>query len=60
MEIRAAEKHLTMCATHSRRLALEALTRVLAELRDQGLVLAGAAILLSSARPLPDLEEILA
>jgi hypothetical protein len=60
MEIRAAERHLTRCATDSRRLALEALTRVSAELRDRGLVLAGAAILLSSARPLPDLEEILA
>jgi hypothetical protein len=60
MEIRAADRHLTRCATDSRRLALEALTRLSAELRDRDLVLARAAILLSSARPLPDLEEILA
>jgi hypothetical protein len=59
MDIRAAERHLTRCATDSGRLALEALTRLLAELRNQGLMLAGAVILLSSARPLPDLEEIL-
>lgn len=60
MDIRAAEKHLTRCATDSRRLALEALSRVVAELRDRGFMLAGSAILLSSARPLPDLEKILA
>jgi hypothetical protein len=59
MDIRAAERHLTRCATDSGRLAVEALTRLSAELRNQGLMLAGAVILLSSARPLPDLEEIL-
>jgi hypothetical protein len=60
MEIRAAEKHLTGCAADSTRLALEALTRVSADLRDQGFILVGCAIVLSSARPLPDLEKILA
>jgi hypothetical protein len=37
MKIRAAEKHLTGCVTDSTRLALEALTRVSADLRDQAL-----------------------
>jgi hypothetical protein len=59
MEIRDAQRHLTRCAADSTRLALEALTGVSAALRDQGFTLAAAAILLSSARPLPDLEEIL-
>jgi len=59
MEIRAAQRHLTRCATDSTRLALEALTRVSAELRDRGFRVMASAILLSSARPLPDLEEIL-
>lgn len=59
-EIHAAETHLTRCSSESGRLALEALTRLLAELRDRGFLLKSAAILLSSARPLPDLEEILA
>jgi hypothetical protein len=59
MEIRAAQRHLTRCAADSTGLALEALTRVSAELRDQGFTLMAVAILLSSARPLPDLEEIL-
>ncbi|MGZ4876800.1 MAG: hypothetical protein ACXVIO_01385 [Candidatus Angelobacter sp.] len=60
MEIRAAEKHLNKCAADSTRLALEALTRVAAELRDRGFMLVASAILLSSARPLPSLEKILA
>jgi hypothetical protein len=60
MEVRSAERHLTRCATDSTRLALEALTRVSVELRDRGSMLMASAILLSSARPLPDLEEILA
>jgi hypothetical protein len=59
MDIRTADRHLTRCATDSGRLALKALTRLSAELRDRGLMLSGATILLSSARPLPDLEEIL-
>ena len=60
MEIRTAEKHLSRCAADSTRLALEALTRISADLRERGFMLISASILLSSARPLPDLEEILA
>lgn len=59
MELRAAERHLNKCATDSRRLAVEALAGVAKELRARDFLLSGAAILLSSARPLPDLEEIL-
>jgi hypothetical protein len=59
MELRAAERHLAKCATESRRLALESLRQISAQLRDRGFSLVGSAILLSSARPLPDLEEIL-
>jgi hypothetical protein len=59
MELRAAERHLARCASDSKRLAVEALREVSAHLRDSGFTLAGAAILLSSARPLPDLDEIL-
>jgi hypothetical protein len=59
MELRAAERHLARCASDSKRLAVEALREVSAHLRDNGFALAGAAILLSSARPLPDLDEIL-
>lgn len=59
-EIHAAETHLVRCATESGHLALEALTGISAELRERGFLLKSAAILLSSARPLPDLDEILA
>ena len=59
MELRAAERHLARCASDSKRLAVEALREVSAQLRDRGFTMAGAAILLSSARPLPDLDEIL-
>lgn len=60
MELPAAEHHLTQCAIYSKRLAREALDHISAELLKRGYTLAGAAILLSSARPLPDLDEILA
>ena len=59
-EIRAAETHLARCASESGRLAFEALSRLSTELQEQGFMLTSAAILLSSARPLPALEEILA
>lgn len=59
MGIRAAEKHLNKCAAQSTRLALAALTCIAAELRERGFMLAGAAILQSSARPLPGLERVL-
>lgn len=58
--IHAAEAHLNRCAAESQRLAVEALTRVTTELVDRGFVLVASALLLSSARPLPDLEKILA
>jgi hypothetical protein len=59
MDLRAAERHLAKCAVDSRRLALEALREISALLRDRGFTLVGSAILLSSARPLPDLDEVL-
>ena len=59
MELRAAEKHLARCAGESRRLALEALRQTSAQLQNRGFALVGSAILLSSARPLPDLDKIL-
>jgi hypothetical protein len=58
-EIHAAEKHLARCASESGGLAFEGFTRLSAELRERGFMLTSAVILLSSARPLPDLEEIL-
>jgi hypothetical protein len=58
-ELRAAEMHLAKCAAESRRLALESLRQISAQLHERGFSLVGSAILLSSARPLPDLEEIL-
>jgi hypothetical protein len=60
MDSTAAERHLTQCAIESKRLAREALDHISAELLKRGYALAGTAILLSSARPLPDLDEILA
>jgi len=59
-EIHAAEKHLTHCASVSGRLAFESLTQLSAELRELDLTPKAAVILLSSARPLPKLKEILA
>jgi hypothetical protein len=59
MELRAAERHLAKCAAESRRLALEALRQISTQLRDRGFSLVGSAILLSSARPLPELDEVL-
>lgn len=59
MEIRTAQRHLTKCATDSTRLALEALTGVSADLQARGFTMMASSLLLSSARPLPDLEEIL-
>ena len=49
-EIHAAETHLNRCAAESRRLAIEALTRIASELGDRGFMLTSA-LLLSSARP---------
>jgi len=60
MEFSAAERHVAQCAIDSKSLACEALDHISAELLNRGYSLAGAAILLSSARPLPGLDEILA
>ncbi len=60
MEIAAAERHLARCEAASRHLAFESLRQISLELHDHGLVLVGSAILLSSARPLPALDHILA
>jgi len=60
MELSAAERHLAQCATDSRHLARKALDQVSSGLLQRGYSLAGTAILLSSARPLPDLDKILA
>ena len=59
MELPVAERHLTQCAIDSKRLARQALDQVCSELLKRRYALAGAAILLSSARPLPDLDKIL-
>ncbi|HEY2912321.1 MAG TPA: hypothetical protein VGK21_03085 [Candidatus Angelobacter sp.] len=59
-EISAAEKHLTRCASVSGNLAFEALTQVSTELGALGFAPKVAVVLLSSARPLPDLNAILA
>jgi len=59
-EIHVAEAHLNQCAAESQRLAVEALTRAASELGDRGFMVVASALLLSSARPLPDLEKILA
>lgn len=59
MEPSAADRHLTGCSIESKRLAREALDQISSELLKRGYSLSGTAILLSSARPLPDLDEIL-
>lgn len=60
MKLPAAERHLTQCAIESNRLAREALDHISSDLLKRGYALAGTAILLSSARPLPDLDKTLA
>jgi hypothetical protein len=59
-EISAAEKHLTRCASISERLAFESLTQLSTELAQINFAPKAAVILLSSARPLPDLKSVLA
>jgi hypothetical protein len=59
MELAAAERHIAKCAVESRRLAQQELESVISALRGRGFRVTGSAILLSSARPLPDLDEIL-
>ena len=60
MELRAAERHLAKCATDSKRLALDSLREIIGHLHQRDLNPVVSAILLSSARALPDLDEILA
>ena len=59
-ELAAAEKHIARSAADCDRLAIKALTELCARLRDRGFAKTGAAILLSSAKPLPALDKILA
>lgn len=59
MELSAAHRHISQCAIDSRRLAEKELHGILRELRARGFYVVGSAILLSSARPLPDLDDIL-
>jgi len=59
-ELAAAEKHIARSAADCNRLAIKALTQLCAQLRDRGFAGTGAAILLSSAKTLPNLDKILA
>ena len=59
-DITAAENHLARCASIAEQLAFKSLTQLSSELRNIGFTPNAAVILLSSARPLPDLEAILA
>lgn len=60
LEIGKAHEHVTRCAAASKKLALEALRQTTGQLHTQGYQVAGIAILLSSGRPLPAFEKILA
>ena len=54
------EKHLARCAAASARLAATAIEEVVRELNARHYHIVGAAVLLASGRPLPELEKILA
>jgi hypothetical protein len=58
--IREGETHVVRCLAASARLALQAVREVVDQLRNRGYHVAGAAILLSSGKPLPAFEKILA
>ena len=60
LEISKAQEHVTRCAAASKSLALSALREVVRQLQTQGYEAVGIAILLSSGRPLPAFEKILA
>jgi hypothetical protein len=60
LELPAAEKHIARSAAESLRLAAAALRALVDELRDHAYRVQAAVILLSSARPLPELRMILA
>ena len=58
--LQKAESHIAKCAAASQILALASIWELHDLLKDKGYGVAGAAILLSSARALPDLPKILA
>ncbi|HWG39004.1 MAG TPA: hypothetical protein VN658_00540 [Candidatus Acidoferrales bacterium] len=58
-EIHTAETYLNRCVAESGQLAFKSFTRISAELHEEGFMLKAAVVLLSSARPLPNLEAIL-
>jgi len=59
MELAAAERHIAKCAIESRRLAEQELERLIGTLSERGFQVTTSAIMLSAARPLPDLDEVL-
>ena len=60
LPFRKAEALIELCTASSRRLALREVERIVSDVRAQGHGLEQAVILLSSARPLPDLARVLA
>src|SRR5262249_11656710 len=60
LQISQAQELVTRCAATSTGLALAALQRAVSDLHGHGYQVAGVAILLSSGRPLPAFEKILA
>jgi hypothetical protein len=60
LEIGPAKQHIARSAAASQQLALAAIGEVVGQLRDSGYNVIGASILLSSGRPLPPFEKILA
>ena len=60
MEIKRAEQHIARCEAESARLALAGLRDLIQSLEKREYSVVGSCILLSSGRPLPSLEKILA
>ena len=60
LDLGAGQKHVADSAAASAQLALAAMRQVVDHLRSQNYKIVAAAILLSSGRPLPDFETILA
>ena len=60
LELAESERYLANCAAVSERLALEAVSEVVRELKGQNCLIVGSAVLLASGRPLPSLSKILA
>src|SRR5262249_5745194 len=60
LEVNKAQEHVMRCAVVSKGLALAALQQVAGQLQSRGYQVAGITILLSSGRPLPAFERILA